>query len=369
MNFDFSEDQRLVQERARQVFHGTCPVSTVRSVLEGQALHAEATWRQLGDLGYLGVSIPEEYGGSGLGYLELCLIAEEAGRSLAPIPLSSSIYLAAEALLLAGSTEQKAATLPGIASGERIATASLSRITGVDGVDDRAHLGSGRLTGTKVLVPDGELADLAVLLVEHEAGPSLALVELDQAGVKREAVETIDPTRPHARLAFDGAEAMLLGEAGAGERLIERVRDRAAILVGFEQLGGADAALEMAREYAMTRYAFGRVIGSYQAIKHKLAEVYVKNEIARGHCYYGAWALSTGAGEMPLAAAGVRIAATNAFSFAAQENLQTHGGIGFTWEADCHLYYRRARLQALGLGALEGWKERLVHSIERASAA
>ena len=165
--------------------------------------------------------------------------------------------------------------------------------------------------------------------------------------------------------------------AAAGERvwlflgmaLAESILSRAAVLLAFEQVGGADKALEMAKSYALERYAFGRPIGSYQAIKHKLADMYVKNELARSNAYYGAWALNADAAELPLAAAAARVAACDAFWFAAKENLQTHGGMGYTWDVDCHLYYRRAQQLGLVAGGAKAWKERLVSQLERRNAA
>jgi alkylation response protein AidB-like acyl-CoA dehydrogenase len=182
-------------------------------------------------------------------------------------------------------------------------------------------------------------------------------------------VKTLDPSRSHAEIKFSGAAAEALGTQGEGWALSRRILDRAAILMAFEQLGGADVCLEMAKDYALNRYAFGRKIGSFQAIKHKLADMYVGNELARSNAYYGAWALSTNAAELPEAAAGARISATDAYHFASKENIQTHGGMGFTWELDCHLYYRRAKLLGLALGATRGWKDRLVTYLETRNVA
>ncbi|HEX3366548.1 acyl-CoA dehydrogenase, partial [Phenylobacterium sp.] len=232
-----------------------------------------------------------------------------------------------------------------------------------------ARVEGGRLTGTKLPVTDGDIADLAVVLARENGPLGLFLVELGGAGVTREALETLDPTRGAARLTFAGAPAERLGDAGEGLSIAEQVLNRAAVLLAFEQCGGADRCLEMAKAYALERYAFGRVIASYQAIKHKLADIYIKNELARSNAYYGAWALNTDAPEMPLAASAARIAASEAFWFAAKENIQTHGGIGFTWEMDCHLYYRRSRQLSLVAGAPRVWKERLVSHLERRNAA
>ncbi len=206
----------------------------------------------------------------------------------------------------------------------------------------------GTFRGTKLPVPDGDVADFAIVAARAAdgtpAGVSLYLADLGSGGVTRTPVATVDPTRSHARITFEGAAAEPLGAAGAGWPLVERLLDRAAVLVAFEQVGGAQAALEMASDYALGRFAFGRPIGSFQAIKHKLADMYVAVELARSNAYYAAWALSTKAAELPVAAAAARVAASEAFFHAAKENIQTHGGMGFTWEFDCHLYYRRAKL-------------------------
>jgi alkylation response protein AidB-like acyl-CoA dehydrogenase len=187
-------------------------------------------------------------------------------------------------------------------------------------------------------------------------------------GIAREAIGTLDPTRSAAHIVFTDTPCERLGGAGDGASLLSGILDRAAVLFAFEQVGGADRCLEDARAYAMERVAFGRVIGSYQAIKHKLADIYVKNEIARSSAYYGAWALNTDAAELPAAASAARIAGIQAYDFAAKENLQTHGGMGFTWEADCHLHLRRARQLGLALGGLPVWRERLVRTLERRNA-
>ena len=185
----------------------------------------------------------------------------------------------------------------------------------------------------------------------------------------RDSIHTIDPTRSHATVTLQDADAEPLGSGDADWTVIERLRDRAAVLLAFEQLGGADAALEMATEYAKNRYAFGRPIGSFQAIKHKLADAFILNDLARSNCYFAAWALSADADELPIAAASARIAATEAFEYIAAENIQTHGGIGFTWESDCQLYYRRSKLLALTLGGVRDWKHRLIDQLEHRTTA
>jgi alkylation response protein AidB-like acyl-CoA dehydrogenase len=370
VNFDFSPDQRSLRDQARKFLAEQASSARVRRILEGAAPYDAELWRGMGEMGWIGTAIPEAHGGAGFGYLELCVIAEELGRSLAPTPFSSTIYLAAEALLLAGSEAQKKRWLPRIAQGNAIgcfALAEGAHVATPGNLTTRAV--GGRVTGTKLPVMDGDVADFAVVAASETAGRGgLFLVDLEGAGVTRTSLTTVDPTRSHARLAFEAAAAEPLGAPGEGWPLVERLLDRAAVLVAFEQLGGAQAALDMAREYAIGRFAFGRQIASFQAIKHKLADMYVGVELARSNAYYGAWALSKDAPELPVAAATARVAATEAYYQAAKENIQVHGGMGFTWEFDCHLHYRRAKLTGLMLGSARRWKDLLVARLEAGAA-
>lgn len=363
VNFDFSPDQRSLREQARKFLAEHASSARVRRILEGAAPYDAELWRGMAEMGWMGTAIPEIHGGAGFGYLELCVLAEELGRSLAPTPFSSTIYLAAEALLLAGSEAQKKRWLPRVALGEAIGCFALAegpQVATPGNITTRAD--GGRVSGTKIPVMDGDVADFAIVVAGEADGrrAGLFLVDLTGPGVTRSSVTTVDPTRSHARLVFDGAAAEPLGAPGAGWPLVERLLDRAAVLVAFEQLGGAQAALDMAREYALGRFAFGRQIASFQAIKHKLADMYVAVELARSNAYYGAWALSKDAPELPVAAATARVAASEAYYQNAKENIQVHGGMGFTWEFDCHLHYRRAKLTGLMLGSARRWKDLLV---------
>lgn len=366
MNFDFDSDQKALKDQARRFLADVCPLSSVREILDHPELtHSEKLWSQLGEQGWCGTAIPEQYGGLAFGYVELCALAEELGRAVAPTPFSSSVYQFAEALLAAGNEAQKQALLPRIATGELIGTIAFSEGPGVlrsEGVSTRFE--NGALHGQKIPVTDGSIADQAVVLASHATGTGLYLVDLRQDGVTRQSIATVDPTRDAARLTFDHAEAEPLGDGDCGLEQLLRIQNKTAVLLAFEQLGGADRALEMARDYALERFAFGRQIGSYQAIKHKLADVFTKIEVARANAYFGAWALSSDAPELSVAAAAARVAASDAFWFASKENIQTHGGIGFTWEADCHLLYRRARQLGLVIGAPRDWKRRLATALE-----
>jgi alkylation response protein AidB-like acyl-CoA dehydrogenase len=372
VNFDYSDEQKALKDQARRFLSDISPLGVCRNLLENPTPGFDATlWQKIGEQGWCGAAIPETYGGFAFGYVELCALAEELGRALAPVPFASSVYQFAEALLHAGSEAQKRALLPQIASGELIGTLAFSEGPGVltaerIGVSFR----NGTVSGTKIPVTDGCAAHRAVVLARDEAGPDLArpglyLVDLTGEGITRNALSSVDPTRGTASITFDNAVAEPLGAAGDGLEQLARIHDRAAILLAFEQVGGADRALEMSRDYALERYAFGRQIGSYQAIKHKLADAFVKNEVARANAYFGAWALASDAPELPVAAAAARVAASDAYWFAAKENIQTHGGIGFTWEADCHFFYRRSRHLGLIIGAPRDWKRRLTHALEQ----
>jgi alkylation response protein AidB-like acyl-CoA dehydrogenase len=371
MNFDYSDDQKFLKSEARKFLDAACAPAVVRGVLDDPAKSYDADlWRKIGEQGWLGAAIPERFNGLGLGRIELCAIAEELGRACAPVPFASTVYFLAEALMLAGSEAQQAKWLPKISAGEVIGAFATSEGPGAyteAGVQARVE--GGKLTGVKIPVTDGDVADVCVVLAKEGGRASLFLVELAGAGVARETLKTLDPSRGAARITFSGAAAERLGGAGEGAVLAEQILDRAAVLLAFEQLGGADRCLEMAKAYALERYAFGRPIGGYQAIKHKLADIYVKNELARSNAYYGAWALNAGASELPIAASAARVAASEALWFASKENIQTHGGMGFTWDVDCHLYYRRSRQLGLVAGAPKVWKERLVGHLERRNAA
>ncbi|WP_321326936.1 acyl-CoA dehydrogenase family protein [uncultured Parasphingorhabdus sp.] len=366
MNFDFSDDQKFLRDEARKFLEAQCTTAHVREVLDDDSKsHNEGVWKQIVEMGWLGAAIPEEYGGLGLGMLELCVIAEELGRVLAPVPFGSSAYFFAEALKLAGSDEQKSQLLPKVADGSLIGCIAVSEGPGeIKAGTIATRLKDGVISGKKIPVTDGDIATHAIVLVKDGSSESLVIVDLNQSGVSREPVKTLEPTRSHATISFDGASAELLGEAGNGMALLDQINDRAAVLLAFEQLGGASRCLEMANDYAKERVAFGRAIGGNQAIKHKLADMYVKNEVARSNAYYGAWALSSDAAELPEAAAAARVAASEAYWFASKENIQTHGGMGFTWEVDCHLFYRRAKLLAVQAGSPAVWKEKLVSALE-----
>ena len=237
---------------------------------------------------------------------------------------------------------------------------------------------SGMVINPITLTPDMPLSEVKSLtrrlgfsgfpVTEKEGGKLvLCLVDLSSKGVEVTSQNTLDPSRSHASINFKNAESEILGSNEDGWVALQEILDRAAVLFAFEQLGGAEACMNMAKEYAMGRFAFGRPIASFQAIKHKIADMYIAVELARSNCYFGAWALSTDAPELPTAAATSRVSASKAFHECSKENIQTHGGMGFTWEFDCHLYYRRCRQLAANIGSQAVWKNKLISSLERAN--
>ncbi|MFO1024828.1 MAG: acyl-CoA dehydrogenase family protein [Acetobacteraceae bacterium] len=367
MNFDFSDESKLLRDQARRFLAEKSTSKIVRTVLEGQASYLKDVWQEMAGMGWLSAAIPEEYEGGGMGHEALCVLAEELGRANTPVPFISSVALGAEAILAAGTEAQKKTHLPKIGRGEAIATVALGAGPG-EPLPSRVQvtLADGKLTGDAWPVADGAIADIAVVAAQEGSTVALALVNLNGPGVTRTVLESLDPTAPAARLRFDGAAAEKMT---GGWNTVQRVLDRAAVLVAFNQIGGASACIEMATAYAKERHAFGRPIGSFQAIKHRLADMYIANELARSNAYYGAWALEADAADLPLAAATARVSATDAGYFAAKENIQVHGGIGFTWDMDCHLFYRRAKHLGLVLGSNRFWKDRVVSELSTRNAA
>ena len=370
MNFEFSEEQQLLREQARGFLSEHCSTAVVRAVLDGDADWDQSLWSKVVELGWTATIVPEAYGGLGLSCYELAVIAEELGRAVAPLPFSSSVYLAAEAINRLGTESQKSTWLPQLASGECVATFAMAERPGRLALDQlTTQRADDCVTGYKTAVPDAAVADVAVVLTRSGADLELCLVPLKQQGVTVQPVLTLDGSRGHCNLSFERAGAERLGDRSLEPEEWNRLLDGAAVMFSWEQLGVAESALIQARDYALQRYAFGRAIGSYQAIKHKLAAMYVKNTLARSNAYYGVWALAEESDELPLAAATARVAAIQASTFAAEENIQTHGGMGFTWEFDCHFYYRRAKLLSLVVGSESVWQDRLVEALSCRSAA
>ena len=371
MNFEFSEEQLMLREQARGFLQQHCPPATTRAVLDGEQTYDDTLWQRVADMGWMATTIPEQYGGLGLSHYELAIIAEELGRAVSPLPFSSSVYLATEAIILYGTEDQKARWLPSLATGDTIATFALAERPGQTSESSiQTRYREGTLHGQKQPVADGQIAQLVITVAKSiDDEVQLCACELHQDTVSQQPLRTLDFSRGHSAIDFTGAQAERLSGTAVTWASVERLLDRAAVLTAWEQLGLAEVALEQACDYAKQRYAFGRPIGSFQAIKHKLAGMYVKNTLARSNAYFGVWALASDSEQLPLAAATARVAAIQASLTASQENIQTHGGVGFTWEYDCQFYYRRAKLLSLNLGSERHWQNRLVAHLQHQTSA
>ncbi len=361
MNFDFSDEQNMLRDQARRYLGEASSKEHVRKWLDDKTTATAALWRDLAEMGWLGAAIGEEHGGLGLGGLELCVLAEELGRALTPIPFFSTVCVAGELLQRCPANAGRDTLLGEIAAGAAIVTLTNCLEQGVDTARGLPRWQKGVVNGACERVPDlMEATDLLTVGREPDGTLVLLRVASDAAGASRQALGGFDDLRPHGRVAFDDAAAEVLLRGPEVAALLESTRDRAAIYAAFEQVGTAEGALSLAREYTLARYAFGRPLAGNQAVKHRLADMLVRNELARSNAYFGAWALLNDESALPRAAAAARLCATEALVFAAEEGLQLHGGIGYTWEADCHLYLRRARLLAVSLGGQASWSRRLL---------
>ncbi|HEY7946055.1 MAG TPA: acyl-CoA dehydrogenase family protein [Acidimicrobiales bacterium] len=369
MNFAFSEEQEELRSSVRRFLEDKSPMTEVRRLMETTEGYDPAVWKQMGEqLGLQAIAIPEEYGGAGFGYVELTVIFEEMGASLLCAPYFSTVALAGNALLSCGDESAKKDFLPGIASGETIATLALTEDSGrwdLDGVT-LAATGKGadwKLDGHKMFVIDGHTAGLLLVAGRTGKGVSLFAVEADAAGLTRTALATMDQTRKQARVEFSGTPARLIGDEGGAAPALSRTLDLAAVALAAEQVGGAQRCLDMAVDYAKTRIQFGRPIGSFQAIKHKCADMLLEVESAKSAAYYAGWAAAEDSDELPVVASLAKSYCSEAYFHAAAENIQIHGGIGFTWEHDAHLYFKRAKSSELLLGDPSYHRELLAQRI------
>ncbi len=362
MNFDFSDDAKTLKDAARKFLDARAGPPVARKVMDGGLTHDASLWLEIVEQGWAAARVPEDHGGLGLGADEACVLAEEIGRSLAPVPLMSTLS-AIEASLIAGTQAQQAEWLPKLAYGEAVGCIAWAEGTNSPLQKPATVLDAGKIRGAKSPVIDGLVATVAIVTVATADGPAMAIVPLD--GVAREKQETLDLVRPSAKIHFEGASGEALGTAADWAKLTERL----AVLAAWEALGTADAAREMAVAYAKDRVAFGQRIGRYQGVKHKLADMYIKAELARAHALHGCWAWGADASELSTAASAARVASLDALKFTAEETVQLHGGIGFTWEQDCQFYYRRNRLLASSIGSRLHWSDRLVRALEQRNRA
>jgi alkylation response protein AidB-like acyl-CoA dehydrogenase len=359
MDFAFSEEQEELRRYARQWLADRAPMAAVRELMASSDGFDRGQWRELAEMGWLGMAIPEEYGGAGFGFLDVAVLLEEQGRSLFPSPFLPSVVMAATAIERAGSEEQKQQWLPGIASGEVVATVARTEVSGrwdeagIRSVAEPVE-GGWRLSGTKSHVLAGHTADLLIVPARSPAGVSLFLVDGTSPGVARSRLDTMDMTRAQAKVTLESVEvprSALLGEDGTGWELLADLDLVAGVALALEQVGGASVCLETAVAYAKERRQFGRPIGSFQAVKHMCADMKVQVEAARSAACYAAWAVAVDSDEVPVVARLASAFSSEAFFRCAADNIQIHGGIGFTWEHDAHLYLKRAKSSELMFGS------------------
>ena len=361
IQFAFTDEQEQFRSAIRRFLNDRSPTTEVRRLMATAEGYDPAVWRQLSeDLALPGIHIPEQYGGAGFGMVELCIVTEELGRALLCAPYFSTAVLAANAILNAGTEAQKSALLPDIAKGARLATLAVTELNGnwdPMSVEVVATPGANGylLDGVKSYVVDGHVADLLIVAARAprtvgREGLALFTLDANAGGVERRLLESMDPTRKIARIDFHGAAANLLCNLDDGAKPILRTLDQAAIALANEMVGGAQALFDSAVNYAKLRVQFGRTIGSFQAIKHKLADMLLEVELAKSAAYYAAQAAAVDDPEWPALASLAKAAASETYLHTAAECIQIHGGVGFTWDNDTHLWFKRAKSSEVFLG-------------------
>ncbi len=372
MDFGFSEEQEMLRSSARDFLAKEVPMTAVRTMMEDEVGFSDVLWKRMSDLGWMGLILPEEYGGSGLDFVDLIVVLEEMGRVVLPGPFFSTVVLGGVALLEGGSDAQKQAVIPKLARGEvKLTLAQLepSGRWGADGVALEATPSGGGfvLRGTKLFVPDAHVADQLIVAGRAPGstgaqGVSLFLVDAKARGVKTTQLKTMDQTRRLAEVVLDGVTVgadQVLGTPGQGWALLDRIVDRGKVGLCAEMCGGAQRVLDMSVEYAKVREQFGKPIGSFQAIQHKCANMLVEVESSKSVTYYAAWAVANDVAEAPLAAAMAKAYCSDAYRHVSGEGIQIHGGIGFTWEHDMHIYFKRAKSSEVTFGDAT-WNRELV---------
>ena len=374
IQFAFTDEQEQFREAIRRFLQEKSPSTEVRRLMDTTEGYDPEIWHQLSEqLALPGVHIPEQYGGAGFGMVELCIVTEEMGRALLCAPYFSTAVLATNAILNAGTEAQQSSLLPDLASGARLAALAVTEPSGewepqsIELIATSSAEGY-TLDGAKSYVVDGHVADLLVVAgrvagtVGRDDHNDLALftVSADTAGVTRSLLPSMDPTRKLARIDFDGVQAQRLGNGEDGATALDRTLDQAAIALANEMVGGAQALFDSAVEYAKLRVQFGRTIGSFQAIKHKCADMLLELELAKSAAYYAAQAAATDDPEWPALACLAKASASEAYLHIAAETIQIHGGIGFTWENDTHLWFKRAKSSEVFLGQPDYHRELLV---------
>jgi alkylation response protein AidB-like acyl-CoA dehydrogenase len=378
MDFGFSQEQEMLRATARKFFENECTSTFVRQRMEEPAGVTDDFWTKLAEQGWLGLVYPEQYGGAGLGFVDLVVLMEEMGRVVMPGPFFATTILGGVTILEAGSAAQKEEWLPRIAGGEAKATLAWTEPNvrwDAAGVTTTARAADGGfvLSGTKLFVPDAHLADVLVVAARTSEGPrpedgvSLFLVPKGTAGLEVKLLPTMDQTRKLCEVSLRDVRlpaGALLGARNGGWPVLARVLERATVALCAEMCGGAQRVLEMTTEYAKIRVAFGKPIGAYQGVKHRAADMLVDVENAKSLTYYAAWAVDENVAEAGLAASMAKAYVTDAYRKVAGAGIQLHGGIGFTWEHDLHLYFKRAKSSEFTFGDATYHREKVAQLIQ-----
>jgi len=374
MQFAFTEEQQEFRAVLRRYFEQSLPTTTVRRLMETEAGWDAGQWRELNaQLGLCGVHVPEQFGGQGFSFVELGIVLEEMGRALVCAPYFASAVLAATAIMNAATDGQKTALLPAIVAGETIATLAFAEPSGAwDAAATQATATSStqgryRLEGVKSFVLDGHTADLILVLARApgttgDEGLSLFTVRGDAAGLTRTPLKALDPTRKLARLEFAGVEGELVGEAGGAAAPVARTLAQAAACLASEMVGGAERLRQSALDFANLRMQFGRPIASFQSMKHKQADMLLEVELAKSAAYVAAQAAAEDADDAPALASLAKAAASEAYLQTAIHTIQIHGGVGFTWDNDTHLWFKRAKSSEVFLGDATLHRERMLQA-------
>jgi alkylation response protein AidB-like acyl-CoA dehydrogenase len=370
LDFGFSEEQEMLRQSARSLLEKECPSTTVRKLMEDERGYDPGLWKKMAELGWTGLVIPEAYGGAGLTYVDLVLVLEEMGRVVLPSPFIWTT-MAGEAINRAGSEAQKQNLLPKIAAGELLATVAWlekSATWSADGISTAARQSGTEfvLDGEKLFVNDGHIADYLLVAArtggQGQDGITLFLLDRMRAGIAITPLKTMDQTRKLAAVKLSSVKANvadIVGEVGKGWTKLSETIDRGKVMLAAEMMGGAQKVLELTTDYAKVRVQFGRPIGSFQAVQHKCANMLIDVESAKSAVYYASWAVSNQPAEASLAAALAKAAASDAFRRVAADGIQLHGGIGFTWDHDMHLYFKRAKSSEFTFGDAT-WNRELV---------
>jgi alkylation response protein AidB-like acyl-CoA dehydrogenase len=352
MQFGLSESQEFLKDSARKFFVGECPIAEVRRIMETETAFDAKLWTKLAEQGYTGIIFSEEFGGVGLGIVELALLMEEAGRALLPGPFFSTVPLAGSVLNALGMSEQKKKYLAPICRGEMRATvAFLEANASWDSADLQMTAASGRLVGEKLFVSDAAAADFLIVAVRN----GVFLVEAKAPGMKISPMVGMDLTRKLYAVQFQNTPAEKLGELSG----LARAMDIATVAIAAEMVGGMQRTLDLTVEYAKTRKQFGKPIGMFQAVQHQCADMYLETESSRSAVYYAAWAMETNAPDAASAVSIAKMYASDTSRNVGNRGIQVHGGMGFTWENDLHLYYRRSKASETAIGDATFHRERL----------